>query len=77
MLYMYELEYSSKVIPSAAQKKDAVLKAKRIELIRELSMCTRYIDDMWNPIVEPKRFQNICAQIYLAWVASGGTGKHW
>merc|ERR1711959_811047 len=55
MFFMYELEYFSKAIPSAAQKKDAAMKAKRIQLMRELSMCTRYIDDIWNPLVEPER----------------------
>ena len=71
MLFMYELEYFSKAIPSAARKKDAEVKAKRIQLMRELSMCTRYIDDIWNPLVEPKRFQNICAQIYPEWLPVG------
>jgi len=58
MLFMYELECFSKAIPSAAEQKDAALKAKRIQLMQ---MCTRYIDDIGNPLVKSKRFQNICA----------------
>ena len=71
MLFMYELEYFSKAIPSAMQKRDPEMKKKRIQLIRELSMCTRYIDDIWNPLVEPKRFQKISAQMYPEWLPLG------
>ena len=36
-----------------------------------LSCCTRYIDDLWNPLVDEKTFRNITKKIYPAWLPLG------
>ena len=40
-------------------------------LLRKLSFCTRYIDDLWNPLVEHNIFQSIVQQIYPPWLKLG------
>ena len=44
---------------------------KKLNLLRKLSCCTRYIDDLWNPLVEKNKFQQIVKQIYPPWLELG------
>ena len=43
----------------------------RLHMIRKLSFCTRYIDDLWNPLVEKDIFQSIVQRIYPPWLKLG------
>ena len=60
---MYELEYFSceisKLVPWEINEKSA--KWKRT---RNMSLCTRYIDDLWSPLVDKANFQETAEQFY-------------
>jgi hypothetical protein len=43
----------------------------RLNLLRKLSFCTRYIDDLWNPLVKKDLFQSIVQRIYPPWLKLG------
>ena len=62
-LFMYELEYFSfqisQLIPSEINSK-----SPKWQRLRNLSFCTRYIDDLWNPLVSKDNFQETARQIY-------------
>ena len=36
-----------------------------------LAFCTRYIDDLWNPLVEETTFRSVTAQMYPEWLPLG------
>jgi hypothetical protein len=36
----------------------------RISDLKKLAPCTRYIDDLWNPLMRKAKFQAIVKQIY-------------
>ena len=36
-----------------------------------LAFCTRYIHDLWNPLVEEATFRSVAAQMYPAWLPLG------
>lgn len=36
-----------------------------------LAFCTRYIDDLWNPLVEETTFRVVTAQMYPEWLPLG------
>ena len=36
-----------------------------------LAFCTRYIDDLWNPLVEETTFRAVTAQMYPEWLPLG------
>ena len=36
-----------------------------------LAFCTRYIDDLWNPLVEETTFRPVTAQMYPEWLPFG------
>ena len=33
-----------------------------------LAFCTRYIDDLWNPLVEEASFRSVTAKMYPDWL---------
>ena len=38
------------------------------EQLMSLAFCTRYIDDLWNPLVEETTFRSVTAQMYPDWL---------
>ena len=67
MLFMYELEFFDAFI----SKHDPIRNKPARQLLWKLSCCTRYIDDLWNPLVPKAKFQSITSQIYPRWVQLG------
>ena len=58
MLFMYELEYLS----------DEISRLKPFHLHQEdtvvtLSLCTRYIDDLWNPLMSKASLQKVATKM--------------
>ena len=41
---------------------------RKQEQLQRLAYCTRYIDDLWNPLVAEVEFREIAAQIYPQWL---------
>ena len=39
--------------------------------LRQLSFCTRYVDDLWKPLAEAAKFQRIVKQICSEWLSLG------
>ena len=39
--------------------------------LMSLAFCTRYIDDLWNPLVEEVTFISVTAQMYPDWLPLG------
>lgn len=62
-LFMYELEYFSSQI-SQLKPWEIASKSTKWQRLRDLTFCTRYIDDLWNPLVTKADFQEIAQQIY-------------
>ena len=64
-LFMYEFEYMSALIsdlkPWEIEKQEG-----KWQFIRNLSFCTRYIDDLWNPLVDKTEFEKITVEMYPA-----------
>ena len=77
VLFMYEFEYFTNEIAKvkpwqvARDQTDGAQPVYRMTLLRKLSFCTRYIDDLWNPLVEHNIFQSIVQQIYPPWLKLG------
>ena len=67
MLFMYEFEYFKTWI----KHHDPLRKQDANDMLQHLSCCTRYIDDLWNPLVPEKTFRNITKQIYPKWLLLG------
>ena len=67
MLFMYELEFFDAFI----SKPDPIRNKPTHQLLWKLSCCTRYIDDLWNPLVPKAKFQSITSQIYPTWLQLG------
>ena len=44
------------------------LDSKRHNPLTKLAFSTRYIDDLWNPLLEKPRFTKIAQDIYPAWL---------
>ena len=65
-LFMFEFEWFSQQI---SQLRPWHLR-KREQLWR-LSYCTRYIDDLWNPLVRESEFTAMAARIYPEWLQLG------
>ena len=65
MLFMYEFEYFSTEI-SKLKPCDINSKSTAWLLLRDLSFCTRYIDDLWNPRVDRNTFEEIVKKMYPA-----------
>ena len=82
VLFMFEFEFFTnqiaKVRPwhvhlSRDSAEDSVnqLSPGRISDLKKLAMCTRYIDDLWNPLMRKAKFQTIVAKIYPQWLQLG------
>ena len=65
MLFMYEFGYFSEQV-SKLQPWDTQAKSPAWKHLRDLSICTRYIDDLWNPLVDRAAFEAITKLIYPA-----------
>ena len=65
-LSVYEFEWFAKQIfalkPWHLKKRDTLWR---------LSFCTRYIDDLWNPLVSNSAFQSMTANMYPEWLQPG------
>ena len=62
-LYMYELEYFSSEI-SRLKPWEIHSQSPSWQRLRDLSLCTRYMDDLWNPLVDKADFQATAQKIY-------------
>ena len=67
MLFMYELEYFKTWI----KQHDPLRNQKAKDMLQYLSCCTRYIDDLWNPLVNEETFRDITTHIYPEWLPLG------
>ena len=67
MLFMYELEFFDAFISTHNPIRNKTTR----QLLWKLSCCTRYIDDLWNPLVTKAKFQSITRQIYPTWLQLG------
>ena len=65
MLFIYELRAMTKYIQSPPTFR---LGSKRHNFLTKLAFSTRYIDDLWNPLLTKKRFTKIAKNIYPAWL---------
>jgi len=65
------LSHESCVLPSGQL-------GSKIQDLRKLALCTRYIDDLWNPLMKKAKFQAIVKQIYPDWLKLGleAEGEH-
>ena len=74
VLFMYEFEFFtgfiSKMRPYHEDLPNHSMHGAHW-LLRRLSFCTRYIDDLWNPLVEKSEFQKIVKKIYPGWLKLG------
>jgi len=79
VLYMFELEYFTEQVSKVRlwhngterRPRYAVNKTSKLELLKKLAHCTRYIDDLWNPLVETAVFQQVAREIYPEWLQLG------
>ena len=67
MLFMYELEFFDAFISKHANTQQA----SPPTVLWKLSCCTRYIDNLWNPLVPKTKFQSITRQMYPTWLQLG------
>ena len=44
---------------------------RKREQLQRLAYCTRYIDDLWNPLVNEEEFKEIAANMYPQWLQPG------
>jgi len=65
MLFMYEFDYFSEQV-SKLQPWDTQSRSPAWKHLRDLSICTRYMDDLWNPLVDRATFEAITKLIYPA-----------
>ena len=51
----------------------------QVATIHKLAFCTRYMDDLWNPLVDKEKFQTILKKIYLEWLTKSEdeNGRQW
>ena len=54
MLFMYELEAVTDIIA-----KTDIMHEERRGFIWKLAQCTRYIDDLWNPLISKPAFMEV------------------
>ena len=76
VLFMFELEYCTEQVSKFRlwrneQGQFSVKESKELDLLRRLTHCTRYIDDLWNPLVDKATFQKIAKDIYPEWLQLG------
>ena len=58
-LFIFEFEWFSKQISGLRPSH-----LRRREHLMSLAFCTRYIDVLWNPLVEDTTFRSVTAQMY-------------
>ena len=66
MLFMYELEAVTDII-----SKTDILNEDRRGFIWKLAQCTRYIDDLWNPLISKPAFMEVTKRMYPDWLKLG------
>ena len=78
VLFMFEFEYFTEQISSirewsSTSSTEALDPTRRhtIQQLRRLAQCTRYIDDLWNPLVDREQFQEIVKHMYPTWLQLG------
>ena len=77
VLFMFELEYCTEKVSKFRLWRNAegeligISETKELELLHKLAHCTRYIDDLWNPLVGKATFQKIAREIYPEWLQLG------
>ena len=62
---MYAFDYFSERV-STLQPWEIRTQSTAWQQPRDLSICTRYIDDLWNPLVDCAAFEAITKLIYSA-----------
>jgi len=65
-LFMFEFEWFSEQISRLRP-----WHLRRREQLMRLAFCTRYIDDLWNPLMEEATFRSVTAQMYPDWLPLG------
>ena len=74
VLFMYELEYFVEEISKCevwhCDSPGHELQHQH-DRIRRLAFCTRYIDDLWNPLVSANEFKTVVKAIYPSWLELG------
>ena len=66
MLFMYELEAVTDIIA-----KTDIMHEERRGFIWKLAQCTRYIDDLWNPLISKPAFMEVTKRMYPDWLKLG------
>ena len=70
LLFMYEFRFVQRTVQQH-NLADAPPGSKRHKFLTQLALCSRYIDDLWNPLIRAKKFQAIAKQIYPRWLKLG------
>ena len=60
LLYMYELEFFEKFV----KENDVVNDENAKDFMRRMPCCTRYIDDLWNPLISKPAFMEVTKRMY-------------
>ena len=68
MLFVYELEF---VTTKVSQLKPWHAGLPAWHRLQQLSMCTRYVDDLWHPLIPSSIFQKYAENIYPEWLQLG------
>ena len=68
LLFMYEFQF---VTDFMSKKPNMVNGSDAHNVLRKLSFCARYIDDLWNPLIETEAFKRITKAIYPSWLKLG------
>jgi len=67
LLFMYEFRFVRRAVTTW----DAAPGTRGHELLTQLSLCSRYIDDLWNPLIRARQFQDFATKIYPRWLKLG------
>ena len=65
-LVMFEFEWFAQQISTLR-----AWNLRKREQLQRLAYCTRYIDDLWNPLVAEGEFTEIAANMYPQWLQLG------
>ena len=76
VLFMFELEYCTEQVSKFKLWRDdrgrrSINKMTKLGALNKLAHCTRYIDDLWNPLVDKETFLRIAKEIYPEWLQLG------
>ena len=63
MLFMFEFEWFAQEISSSR-----AWDVRKTERLQQLAYCTRYIDDLWNPLISKEVFKEIAREMYPQWL---------